>query len=172
MSLLKVLESDPEVRRLFGKREIVIIKKQLLGVRLTPSERTRLSRDIRKKFEAIEDLARFVSDFKLKKGAEIRKTVEDAREIIVRGRFYPRIKRIVLYGSASENALTLTSDIDIAVDFIDINPEEAMLFRKEISAKVSERIDIQVYNALPSNLKKDIDSKGKVIYERPHKGKN
>ena len=53
MRLLNTLKKDKNIRRIFGERELVIIEKQLLGVALKPSEKTRLSRDIRKKFENI-----------------------------------------------------------------------------------------------------------------------
>ena len=53
MSLLKFLKENENVRKVFGKRELKIIEKQLLGVNLTQSEKNRLSRDIRKKFEFV-----------------------------------------------------------------------------------------------------------------------
>ena len=50
MSLLKTLKEEKNARKIFGKKEIEIIEKQLNGIKLSPSEQTRLSRDIRKKF--------------------------------------------------------------------------------------------------------------------------
>ena len=41
MSLLRAIKENNEIRRLFGKREIDIVEKQLLGVNLSPSEKTR-----------------------------------------------------------------------------------------------------------------------------------
>ena len=75
MTLLKTL-AQPEIRKLFGKRELVIIRKQLFGVPLKGSEKTRLSRDIRKKFEAIALLIPSIKEFELKKGAEIKRLIE------------------------------------------------------------------------------------------------
>lgn len=165
MGFIEVLKK-PEMRKLFGKREIAIIEKQLLGVSLTQSEKNRLSRDIRKKFEAIRALSTFANEFELKKGGEIRKMVNEAKEIILESRLYPKINRILLYGSAVENNLSLSSDIDIAVDFSQIDLNEATIFRKELLAKVGKRADIQVYNLLPVKVKREIASKGRILYER------
>ena len=63
MELLNILKKSQNVRKIFGKRELIIIEKQLNGVNLTPSEKTRLSRDIRKKFIAIKELAPYFDDF-------------------------------------------------------------------------------------------------------------
>jgi len=166
MTLLTAIKKDQNIRRIFGKRELVIIAKQLLGVKLTKSETTRLSRDIRKKFLAIESLSNFKNEFNLKKGAEIRDKIEEAKEIISETKFFTKIKRIILFGSAVENKLTLNSDIDIAVDFNNISKTEAILFRKEVLGKLNDKIDVQVYNILPRKLKLEINEKGRIIYEQ------
>ncbi len=61
--------------------------------------------------------------------------------------------------------MSLSSDIDIAVEFFNIEVGEATKFRIEIIGKVDKKIDLQMYNILPNKIKKEIDSKGKVIYE-------
>lgn len=166
MNILSVIKNNKNIRRIFGERELVIIEKQLLGVALKPSEKTRLSRDIRKKFEAINAFAPFAQDFQLKHGAIIREIINDAKEVILENKHAPRIKRIVLFGSAAEHQLTLQSDIDVAVDFTQITKSEAIRFRLDILRKVNERLDIQVYNVLSDKVKREIDRKGKVLYER------
>ncbi len=166
MTLLHEIRRNPGIRKLFGKRELVIIEKQLLGVPLKRSERTRLSRDIRKKLEAIKELAQFASEFKLKKGAEITKLVNDAKEVLLESKYFSRINRIVLFGSAAENTLTLVSDIDIAVEFTTTTLKEATQFRKEMLGRMNSRIDLQVYNTLPTKIKREINEKGKVLYEQ------
>ncbi len=167
MSLFRILK-QPELRTLFGKRELVIIKKQLLGVPLKSSEKTRLSRDIRKKFEAISLLIPSAKEFKLKKGTEIKRLVEEAKEVILNTKFSPRIKKIILYGSVAENKTALFSDIDLAVEFSSLAEGEATLFRREVLGELNQKFDVQVYNQLPAKVKKEIDGKGKVIYERTH----
>jgi predicted nucleotidyltransferase len=166
MSFLEIIKKNQNMRRIFGERELVIIEKQLLGVRLKPSEKTRLSRDIRKKFEAIKDLMPFAAIFGLKHGLIIKEIINDAKEAILESKHFPFIKRIVLFGSAVENQLTMGSDIDIAVEFNKINSNEATKFRINAMGKVDKRIDIHVYNLLPEKIKKEIDEKGKVIYEQ------
>ena len=164
MGLLEFIKENKNIRKIFGKRELKIIEKQMLGVSLTQSEKNRLSRDIRKKFEFIEEAARFSAEFKLKKGVEIRRIIEETRDILLSDIFYRKIKRIILFGTTVENKLTLSSDIDITVEFDKINLKEATLFRKRILGKTNPRVDIQVFNNLPKKIKKEIDKKGKIIY--------
>ena len=61
VGLISIIK-DEKIRTLFGKRELEIIEKQLLGIKLSNSEKTRLSRDIRKKFEAIKEYGYSYSD--------------------------------------------------------------------------------------------------------------
>lgn len=166
MSLLKFLKENENARKVFGKRELRIIEKQLLGVNLTQSEKNRLSRDIRKKFEFIGEVSRFEEEFKLKKSVEIKKMIEEAKQFILEDSLFKRIKEIILYGSVIENKLTLKSDIDVAIKFDKISLKEATLFRKRISGKVDKRIDIQVYNYLPKKIKREIDNKGRSLYKK------
>ena len=172
MTLLDTVKKNPEIRKIFGKRELVIIQKQLLGMRLTQSERNRLSRDIRKKLEAIKELAQSTDEFDLKHGSEVKKRVQEIKEVILENKYFPKIKRIVLFGSSADNTRTFRSDIDVAVEFDSIDLREATLFRLDILKDVGEKVDIQVYNVLPDKIKKEIDSKGRTLYERTHKGQN
>lgn len=168
MNLAQLLKKG-EVRLIFGKRELKIIEKQLFGVRLTASEKTRLSRDIRKKFEAIKLFLPFAGEFGLKHGALIKEMVEETKSAILGSKYFPDIKRIVLFGSAAENQLALSSDIDIAVEFSEIGKKEAWQFRLDILRKVNERVQVQVYNLLPDKIKREIGSKGRILYERKDK---
>lgn len=165
MNLIGAIKRNKEIRKIFGKRELVIIEKQLLGVQLKPSEKTRLSRDIRKKFVAIGELIPYKENFALKHGAIIKECIEEAKETILKSRYFPKINKITLFGSVVENRLTLFSDIDIAVEFNEISKNDATRFKLEILRKVNEKIDIQVYNFLPDKIKKEIREKGKVLYE-------
>ncbi len=168
MSLLSVIKRSPEVRRLFGQRELAILEKQLLGVRLTQSEKNRLSRSVRKKLAAVAALAPFAAEFNLKKGAEISRIIEETKEIILESPLFSRITEIILYGSAADGTLTLASDIDLAVKFTDISDVEAGRFRVHVLGRADKRVDVQVYNVLPQKIQREIDMKGKVIYERTH----
>lgn len=152
------------MRRIFGKSELIIIEKQLSGIQLKPSEKTRLSRDIRKKFEAIKELSPFIQEFNLKHGAELKKVIDEAKETILETEHFPKIKKIYLFGSTAEKKHLFRSDIDIAVEFTSITPREATAFR--IKTHTPEKVDLQVYNILPQKIKKEIIKKGKVIYEK------
>jgi len=169
MSLLNFLKSNENARKVFGKRELKIIEKQLLGINLTQSEKNRLSRDIRKKFEFIKQATNFSGEFDLKKGAEIKKIIQEAKGIILDDASFKKIIKIFLYGSVVENKLTFKSDIDLAVELSEISLKEATLFRKRVLGKVNSRIDVQAYNYLPNKIKKEIQKEGKVLYEQKNK---
>jgi len=166
MNLLSILKNNEKVRKIFGKREIIIIEKQIRGVKLTQSEKNRLSRDIRKKFEVIKELNKFENEFDLKKGTYNKKIINELLETIKETEFFPRIKRIILFGSSVENELTLMSDIDVAVDFEKISKKEAFNFCLKIRGIFSSKVDLQVYNVLPDKIKKQIDKNGKLLYKK------
>ena len=79
LDFLQFLKKHPETRKVFGKRELKIIEKQLYGVSLTQSEKNRLSRDMRKKCEFIKEAEKFASEFDLKKGEYIKKSAENRK---------------------------------------------------------------------------------------------
>ena len=164
MSLLNIIKKNQGLRELFGERELKIIEKQFLGIKLTPSEKTRLSRDIRKKFDAIKLLAPYTEEFELKHGAEVKHIVEEIKGDILHSQYYPKIKRILLFGSTVKNERTFRSDIDIAVEFTEITNEEAFKFRIKFSE--NKNIDVQVFNVLPEKIKKSILNNNNLLYER------
>jgi len=162
--LLNFIRKSENIRKIFGKREIKIIEKQLLGVSLTQSEKNRLSRDIRKKFRIIKEINKFSEDFDLKKGSVIKDSINEAVEVIKEDFLFRGVKKIFLFGSVVENSLTFRSDIDIAVEFNKINLKESTKFRARISGKLSDKLDIQVFNTLPEKIKNSILKNHKVIY--------
>jgi len=166
MTLLNFLKTSKNARKVFGKRELKIIEKQLLGVNLTQSEKNRLSRDIREKLNFIKKVSTFEDEFKLKKGAVIKELIEAAKQVILNDKLRNKIKRIFLFGSAVENQLTFRSDIDIAVEFDRISLVDATRFRARASGRVSDRIDIQVYNHLPKKILNEIKLKGRTLYAK------
>lgn len=166
MNLINFLKSNPNTRKIFGQRELKIIEKQLLGINLTQSEKNRLSRDIRKKFEFILDISKQEYDLNLKRGIIIKELIENNLEIIKEHPLFNKIKRIILYGSTVENERTFRSDIDIAVEFTSIDSKEAGLFRKRILGRANDMVDIQIYNFLPKKIVKEIDRKGKILFKR------
>ncbi len=165
MNLMDFLKANENTRKIFGERELKIIEKQLNGINLTQSEKNRLSRDIRKKFQFIKDATRFSDEFDLKKAQSIKSLIAEAKETILEHNLRKKINQIILFGSFVENKLTSKSDIDIAVVFDSITKKEAFDFRKNVMGEVSNKIDIQVFNFLPQKIKEEIKKKGKVIFE-------
>ncbi|MFA7707576.1 MAG: nucleotidyltransferase domain-containing protein [Candidatus Pacearchaeota archaeon] len=164
--LIRFLNENPNSRKIFGKKELKIIEKQSWGVNLTQSEKNRLSRDIRKKFEFIKEISKFSDDFDLKKASTTKAMINNALEVIKEHEWFWKIKEIILFGSFVENKFHLFSDIDIAVKFKEINIKDATKFRIHILGRVNNKIDIQVYNILPDKIKKEIDKNGKTIYQK------
>jgi predicted nucleotidyltransferase len=163
--LIKILKTKKnELRKLFGERELKIIEKQLLGVRLTQSEKNRLSRDIRKKLEVVKILSEFEDEFGLKKSDENNKVISLVKKIILEDELAKNIKRIVMFGSTAEKENSLLSDLDIAVEFDSIDDKESTRFRLRNIGKINERVDLQVYNVLPEKIKKEIDKYGRIVY--------
>ena len=146
MNLIQFLKTNENARKIFGERELKIIEKQLNGINLTQSEKNRLSRDIRKKFQFIREVSKFSDDFDLKKAHSIKHLIEKAKETILRHPLMSKIKKIILFGSVVESKLTFKSDIDMAVIFDEITKKQAFEFRKNISGKLPDKVDIQVFN--------------------------
>lgn len=166
MDLLTFLQRNADARKVFGQRELKIIEKQLKGINLTQSEKNRLSRDIRKKFVFIKEVATFEDEFKLKKSATIKKLIDDAVTEILNHPWRSHIQEIWLFGSAVKNQLTFRSDVDIAVVFDDINLAEATKFRIRVSGGLPDKVDIQVFNVLPQNVKNSITKNHRLLYTK------
>ena len=160
------IEKNPLSRKIFGKQEIVIIKKQVSGIGLTQSERNRLSRDIRPKLRFIAEASRFKDEFELKKGVENKRIVSETLDVIKKNVDFKRIREIYLFGSIVSGDMSVHSDIDICVLFDRISQMKADKFRIRIIGKVDEKIDIQVFNILPKKIKKSILKSHRVLYRR------
>ena len=165
MKFIQFLKQNQNTRKIFGERELKIIEKQLQGINLTQSEKNRLSRDIRKKLEFMKAVQIYASEFELKKGADVKEQIAEVMQIIQEDKLMPQIRKIMLFGSTTEGMRSFRSDIDIAVLFSEITREDAFNFRRRILGEV-EKVDIQVYNILADKIKKEIDLRGKVLYER------
>lgn len=169
MSLLNFLKKNKNARRVFGKKELEIIKKQLLGISLTQSEKNRLSRDIRKKFEFIQKVSEFSEEFPLKKGQHIKRIIDETLEIILDHPLKKRIEKIILYGSFVENQFNYHSDIDICAKIPNISLRDATKFRINILGNAHDKVDFQVYEHLQKKIRDQIDRKGKILYDKKDK---
>lgn len=164
--LRKFLRSNRNARKIFGKKEIEIILKQLDGISLSQSEKNRLSRDIRPKLEFIEGINEFKDEFKLKKNQDNKKIIGKAVDLILKDKLNDRIKAILLFGSMVKGVVTTRSDIDICVVFDDIERDEADRLRIRILGNFSTRVDIQVFNILPQKIKRSIASSHRILHKR------
>lgn len=159
------LKENEDVRRLFGKKEIEIMLKQIAGITLTQSEKNRLSRDIRPKLEVVSKLAEFKDDFALAKNQENKKLIGKAVDAILLDEMSDRIKAILLFGSFADKTFTPRSDIDICVVFREeISLKEATEFRMRVSGELTEKIDVQVFNTLPWKVRKEIAKSHVILY--------
>lgn len=166
MELKIFIKKSPLARKIFGVKEIVIIRKQISGIRLTQSEKNRLSRDIRPKLRFIQEISRFSEEFDLKKGSENKTMISRVLEVIREDQDFSKIKEIWLFGSIVKNEMTVRSDIDIAVLFDKINLTGATNFRIRVGGKVDDKVDVQVFSALPEKIKKSILKSHKILYKR------
>ena len=163
-----LLMSDRNARKVFGKREIEIIIKQLEGRLLTQSERNRLSRDIKPKLEFIRNASRFEGEFELRKNQENREIIKRASEAILQDELGSEVRAILLFGSFADGTFTPRSDIDICVIFrTDISLKKATQFRIRVSGQLPEKADVQVFNTLPQKVKREIARNHKIIYKAP-----
>ncbi len=166
MELKIFIRKNPLARKVFGAKEIIIIRKQISGIRLTQSEKNRLSRDIRPKLKFIREVSKFSDEFDLKKGSENRKMISRTLEAIKEDRDFLNVKEIWLFGSMVKNEMTIRSDVDIVVLFDKINLTNATKFRIRIGGRVDDKVDVQVFSALPEKIKKSILKSHKVLYKR------
>lgn len=166
MNLIQFLKKNENTRKIFGQRELKIIEKQLNGINLTQSEKNRLSRDIRKKFQFIREISNFEEDFSLKKAKIVKNIINETKKEILEHSLRNKIKKILLFGSVVENKLTFRSDIDIAVEFDKITKKEAFDFRRRVMGQLPDKVDVQVLNVLPEKVKKSILKNHKVLYKK------
>ncbi len=168
MNLIDFLTGNNNARRIFGKRELEIISRQMNGIPLTQSEKNRLSRDIRPKLDFIEKLSQFKDEFQLKKNQDNKRIIQKAVGLMLKDELKENIQAILLFGSFADNTATPRSDIDICAVFRNnISLKEATLFRIRISGQLPEKADIQVFNILPQKIKKAVAQNHKVLYTGP-----
>lgn len=165
MSISEFLKDNKNTRKIFGKKELGIIFKQLEGTPLTQSERNRLSRDIKSKFEFIREANKYKEEFNLKQNQNNKKIIDQASKLILKDELKDDIKSIILFGSFADKSFTRRSDIDICVVFKDISLKEATNFRIRISGQLPKKVDIQVFNFLPLKIKREISKNHKILYK-------
>ena len=162
----QMLLKNKNSRKIFGKEEIKIIRKQINGIELTQSEKNRLSRDIRPKFEFIKEVSSFSNMFGLKKGQAIEEINKKAVEIILKDKLSKDIDSILLFGSHADNSAHFNSDIDICVVFKRyISEKESTLFRMRCLGELNDKMDLHVFEHLPKKIKQSIAKNHKVLFQ-------
>ena len=164
MALKDILKKS-EARKIFGKKEIEIILKQLNGFNLKQSEKNRLSRDIKPKLKFIKEIIKAEEEFDLKKDQDNKKIIDEAKNIILQDVLKDNIKSIFLFGSHSKGIITTRSDIDIGIVFEKIPRLESGKFRLRILSQLPDKVDVQVFNHLPQKIKRDIARNHQVLYK-------
>ncbi len=163
----KLLINDKNSRKIFGKGEIKIIQKQIYGIELTQSEKNRLSRDIRPKFEFIKTISNFKDYFPLKKSQLINKMIKNTIQVILNDKFSDNINSILLFGSHANNTANFQSDIDVCVIFKEkLSSRQSTLFRIRVMGELNNSIDLHVFNELPKKMKLSIAKNHKVLYKK------
>ena len=166
MKLKQFLKTNKNARKVFGKKEIEIIIKQLEGLKLTQSEKNRLCRDVKPKLEFIKEAIKFKDEFNLVKNQDNKRIMDKAVQIILRDKPNKNISAILLFGSFADNSFTKRSDIDICAVFKeDISLKKATEFRIHTSGQLPKKVDIQVFNILPQKIKKGIARNHKILYK-------
>ncbi len=165
LNLKNFLTNSGKARKIFGKKELGIIYKQLDGISLTQSEKNRLSRDIKPKLEFIKEVNEFKDEFELKKDQDNTRIIDMAVQLILQDKLKDRVRAIFLFGSHAGGIVTRRSDIDVAVVFTYISAAEATKFRIRIAAEFSNKLDVQVFNVLPPKIKRSIARNHRVLYK-------
>jgi predicted nucleotidyltransferase len=165
MTLYNFIKNSKDATCVFGSGEIRILKKQLLGINLTQSEKNRLSRSIRPKLKFIADCSLYKDEFEVKKGKEVYNLLDVFKDEILKDKFSKKIITIYLFGSFIENKMSMDSDIDVAVEFDNISKKDASEFKMRIIPNISNILQLTIFNQLPDNIKKEIFENGRVYYK-------
>ena len=95
--------------------------------------------------------------------SDISKKIEKSLHIMKTVEGFEKVKFIMLYGSATLGEMKEGSDIDLAI-YYDADLEEASQFRFKVLSELFEDIyDVQIYQALPLYVRKEV-LKGEVVY--------
>ena len=157
LELQEFLKKDKTARKIFGRMELEIVLKQLEGIKLSQSEKNRLSRDIRPKLRLIKDISRFEDEFELKKDADNLRLVEKAVNLILEDELKHSVKAILLFGSHAKGEATKMSDVDIAVEFDKI-PDLITFIHIEgiLEKRLGKKVDLVRKEAIRKELKEGI----------------
>jgi len=93
----------------------------------------------------------------------VKEAVERIRRLDEKG----KVQFITLYGSLAESRGGKLSDIDIAIYYA-AAAEERFSFRAKVQGRLGNMLDIQIFQDLPTYVKKEIVSGGKVLFYKDY----
>ncbi|HLC80386.1 nucleotidyltransferase domain-containing protein [Candidatus Woesearchaeota archaeon] len=166
MKFAELIKTDPHARKIFGRKEIEIILKQLDGIPLTQSESNRLSRDIRPKLGFIEKCLAFKDYFSLKKNQENKMILKETVSQILTSSEGYKVSAILLFGSHARRTPHKRSDLDVAVIFKEIREKDGRLFLRRMLKITDQKIELHLFNFLPSSVRGEIAKNSKILYKR------
>ena len=156
---IEQLLKEPEARKIFGKKEIDIILKQTHGIRLTQSEKNRLSKDIRKKFLFIEKAKNI--KINLEHGSKIKNIIKRTVKEILK---ITKPEAILLFGSHATKNAWKRSDIDICIVLKKkLTIKKDTEIRIKILSRLPDKVDFWIFNNLPLHMQKSIANDHKVL---------
>ena len=93
----------------------------------------------------------------------VKEAVERIRKLDEKG----KVQFITLYGSLVESREGKLSDIDIAI-YYDADARERFSFRVRAQGRLGDKFDIQIFQDLPTYVKKEVVSGGKVLFYKDY----
>jgi len=94
---------------------------------------------------------------------ELVEAVERIRRLDSEG----KVQFITLYGSLVKSREGKLSDIDIAI-YCDADARERFSFRVRVQGRLGDRFDVHIFQDLPTYVKKEIVSGGKVLFYKDY----
>lgn len=103
---------------------------------------------------------------KSERSLDVERIIKRTVDIILKEDKEHNVKAILLFGSHADKTAIWRSDIDICVIFKkDLTDQKAFLFRKKMMGLIPDVVDLQVFNVLPSKIKKAIAEKHHVLFQ-------
>ena len=101
------------------------------------------------------------------KPLDVQKIIKNAiNSILEDDKVNNNVKAILLFGSHADGTAIWRSDIDICVVFKkNLTDEQAFLFRRKILGFLPDVVDLQVFNVLPSKIKKSIAENHQILFQ-------
>lgn len=94
---------------------------------------------------------------------EVEGKLEEFLRVIRSMEDFPRVKFIMLYGSAAAGKEAKFSDVDICLYYLADKAEDMSRFRLKLLSELGEGFDVHIFQQLPLYVRRDV-LKGKIVY--------